>query len=136
MGIGMADVTTDRLVRQIDWEPTRVNALSAGLPSRIRVPAAFASDRAGLLWVAATAGRLDPAEVTFGWIRNTLELDRLAISPNLRTQIDAHRRAPRYGGQGQQQVEVETELDVQWDESGNLLSPFSIDDGHHGSGSA
>jgi hypothetical protein len=135
MGIGMADVTTDRLVRQIDWEPTRVNALSAGVPSRIRVPAAFASDRACLAWVAATAGRLDPADVTFGWIRNTLELDRLAISPNLRAQIDVQFRAPRYGGPGQRQVEVETELDVQWDESGNLLSPFSIDGGHHGSGS-
>src|SRR5688572_8152442 len=107
MGIGMADVTTDRLVRQIDWDPTRVNALSAGVPSRIRVPAAFASDRACLQWVAATAGRLHPAEVTFGWIRNTLELDRLAISPNLRAQIDSHLRAPRYGGQGQPQVEVE-----------------------------
>jgi hypothetical protein len=45
MGIGMADVTTDRLVRGIDWEPTRVNALSSGIPSKIRVPAHFASDR-------------------------------------------------------------------------------------------
>jgi hypothetical protein len=113
----MADVTTDRLVRQIDWEPTRVNALSAGIPSRIRVPATFASDRACLQWVAATAGRLDPAEVTFGWIRNTLELNRLAFSPNLRAQID-----------GQPQVDVETEFDVQWDGSGDLLSPFSLDD--------
>ena len=96
MGIGMADVTTERLVRQIDWEPTRVNALSASRPSRIRVPAHFASDRECLRWVAATAGKVDPADVTFGWIRNTLELDRLAISPNLRAQID-----------GQPQVEVE-----------------------------
>ena len=51
--------------------------------------------------------------MTFGWIRNTLELDRLAISPNLRAQID-----------GQPQVDVESEIDVQWDESGNLVSPF------------
>jgi hypothetical protein len=109
MGIGMADVTTDRLVRQIDWEPTRVNALSAGVPARIRVPTHFASDRECLGWVAATAGRFDPAEVTFGWIRNTLELDRLAISPNLRARID-----------GQPQVEVEGEIDVRWDDAGNL----------------
>jgi hypothetical protein len=81
MGIGMADVTTERLVRQIDWEATRVNALSAGIPSRIRVPAHFASDRECLQWVAATAGRLDPADVTYGWIRNTLALDRLARQP-------------------------------------------------------
>ncbi len=100
-------------MRRIDWEPTRVNALSAGRPSRIRVPAHFASDRECLQWVAATAGKVDPADVTYGWIRNTLELDRLAISPNLRAQIE-----------GQPQVEVEREIDVPWDESENLVSPF------------
>jgi len=115
MGIGMADVTTDRLVRQIDWAPTRVNALSASRPSRIRVPAHFASDRECLDWIAATAGKLAPAAVTFGWIRNTLELDRLAISPNLRGEIDA-------------QAEVEGEVDVVWDERGNLVSPLSVAD--------
>jgi hypothetical protein len=116
VGIGMADVTTDRLVRDIDWEPTRVNALSSGMPSRIRVPVHFAMDRECLRWVASTSGRLEAADVTFGWIRNTLELDRLAISPNLRAQID-----------GQPQVEVEGEIDVRWDESENLISPFGSD---------
>ena len=109
MGIGMADVTTERLVRQIDWEPTRVNALSSNIPARIRVPAHFANDRECLRWVAATAGKEDSADVTFGWIRNTLELDRLAISPNLRAQIDG-------------QLQLEGEVDVQWDESENLVS--------------
>ena len=115
MGIGMADVTTDRLVHKIDWAATRVNALSASMPCRIRVPAHFASDRECLQWVAATAGRADPAEVTYGWIRNTLELDRLAISPNLRAQIDE-----------QLAVKVEGEIDVRWDETGNLVSPFGF----------
>ena len=113
IGIGMADVTTDRLVDHIDWEPTRVNALSAGIPSRIRVPVHFPSDRECLEWVAATAGKLDPAEVTYGWIRNTLELDRLAISHNLRGQID-----------GQTQIRVDGEIVAEWDPSGNLVSPF------------
>jgi hypothetical protein len=113
LGIGMADVTTDRLVRHIDWEPTRVNALSSSTPSRIRVPVHFADDRECLHWVAATAGRLDPAQVTYGWIRNTLQLDRLAISPNLRQRIDE-----------QAQVEVEGEIEVTWDERDNLVSPF------------
>ena len=113
LGIGMADVTTDRLVRHIDWEPTRVNALSSGIPSRVRVPAHFASDRECLQWVAATAGKLDPAQVTYGWIRNTLELGRLAISHNLRARID-----------GEMQAEVEGEIDVKWDAEGDLVSPF------------
>ena len=85
-------MTTDRLVGHIGWEPTRVNALSSGIPSRIRVPAHFAGDRECLHWVGATAGKVDPAEVTYGWIRNTLELSRLAISPNLRARIDGQLR--------------------------------------------
>jgi hypothetical protein len=113
VGIGMADVTTDRLVHHIDWAPTRVNALSSGTTSRIRVPAPFATDREALQWVMATAGRLDPAEVTVGWIRNTLELSRLAISPGLRARIAEL-----------SQVEIEGEIQVTWDESGNLVSPF------------
>ncbi len=113
VGIGLADVTTDRLVRRIDWEPTKINALSSGSTSRIRVPAAFASDGEALQWVTATAGKLDAADVTFGWIRNTLELNRLAISHNLRAQLD-----------GQPQAGVEGEIEVRWDEHGNLVSPF------------
>jgi hypothetical protein len=112
MGIGMADVTTERLVRQIDWAPTQVNALSSSRPSRVRVPAHFPSDRECVNWVAATAGKLEPADITYGWIRNTLELDRLALSANLRSRIDG-------------QLQVEGEIDVRWDESGNLVSPFS-----------
>jgi hypothetical protein len=112
MGIGMADVTTDRLVHAIDWESTRVNALSSGLPSRIRVPLHFPSDRECLEWVGATAGKMDPGDVTYGWIRNTLALDRLALSANVRPLIE-----------GQSHVEIEKEIDVKWDEQGNLASP-------------
>lgn len=113
LGIGLADVTTERLVRDIDWEPTGINALSSGLPSRIRVPVHFPTDRECLAWIAATVGKLDPADVTYAWIRNTLALDRLAVSCNLRNAIAA-----------QAHVEIEREIEVPWDDSGNLLSPF------------
>jgi hypothetical protein len=113
MGIGMADVTTGRLAGQIDWEPTRVNALSAGVPSRIRLPTHFPDDRSCLRWVSATSGKINPEQVTFGWVRNTLALDRLAVSENLRGQIEA---LPH--------VAVEEPFEVRWDDSGNLVSPF------------
>src|SRR3954467_5447112 len=70
MGIGMADVTTDRLVQAIDWQSTSVNALSSGIPSRIRVPVHFASDRECLEWIAATAGKKNSAAATHGWGHN------------------------------------------------------------------
>jgi len=113
VGIGMADVTTDRLVGGIDWEPTRVNALSSGAPARIRVPVHFLTDRECLDWVSRTVGKVDLATVTYAWIRNTLQLDRIAISPNLRTAVE-----------GRADIEVERELDVTWDDAGNLVSPF------------
>src|SRR3954468_24145701 len=113
MGIGMADVTTERLVRGIDWESTRVNALSSGLPARIRVPLHFPSDRECLEWVAATAGKMNAAHVTYGWIRNTLELDRVAVSGNLRAQVET-----------QSHVRIEHEFECQWDDRGNLVSPL------------
>jgi hypothetical protein len=113
MGIGMADVTTDRLAQQIDWEPTRVNALSASVPSRIRLPTHFSDDRTCLAWVSATAGKTEPERVTFGWMRNTLALDRLAISENLRAHIES---LPH--------LVVEGPFVVGWDAIGNLVSPF------------
>jgi hypothetical protein len=106
----MADVTTERLVRAIDWEPTSINALSSGIPSRIRVPAHFASDRDCLRWVAATAGKLDPAHVTYGWIRDTLHLERLAVSATLRAWAET-----------QPQITVEREFEVGWDAGGDLV---------------
>jgi hypothetical protein len=116
MGIGMADVTTDRLVAAIDWEPTRVNALSSGIPSKIRVPTHFATDRECLDWISGTAGRIDAADVTYGWIRNSLALDYLAVSENLRAVIEA---LP--------EVSIEATIDVPWDADGNLVSPWVAD---------
>ena len=113
LGIGMADVTTDRLVAAIDWAPTRVNALSSGIPSKIRVPTHFATDRECLEWVAGTAGRVDPAQVTYGWIRNTLALDRVAVSAGLRAALPPD-------------AIVEREFAVEWDADGNLIAPFSM----------
>src|SRR5262249_36313888 len=113
LGIGLADVTTERLVRAIGWPSPRVNALSSGMPARIRVPAHFPADRECLAWVAATVGKIDLEDVTYAWIRNTLSLDRVAVSTNLRSTVDTQLHA-----------RIEGDIDVEWDASGNLVSPF------------
>jgi len=113
VGIGLADVTTDRLVHQIDWSPTMVNAQTAGAPSRIRVPAHFATDRESLDWVVGSVGKARASDVTIGWIRNTLELSVVAISENLREQVY---RPP--------DLIVEREAEMEWDTGGNLIAPW------------
>jgi hypothetical protein len=111
VGIGMADVTTDRLVNRIDWDATRVNSLTASTPAAIRTPIHYPSDRECLSAILPTVGKFDPRAVTIGWVRNTLELSELAMSENLRPAIA---RNPL--------LEIVSEArEIQFDSSGNLM---------------
>jgi hypothetical protein len=113
VGLGMADVVTDRLVNRIDWQPTWINSLTANTPAAIRTPIHFPTDRECLERVAPTVGRLDLSEVTYGWIRNTMELGRLAVSENMRAAVEAH-----------ELLQIEATIDCEFDGDGNLISPF------------
>ena len=90
VGLGMADVVHDRLLAKIDWNPTQINSLTASTPAAIRTPIHFPTDRECLEKLLPTVGKLDLRDVTFGWIRNTLELSPVALSENLLPQIKAN----------------------------------------------
>jgi hypothetical protein len=90
VGLGMADVVHDRLLAKIDWNPTHINSLTASTPAAIRTPIHFPSDRECLEKMLPTVGKLDLKDVTFGWIRNTLDLSPVALSENLLPQIKAN----------------------------------------------
>jgi hypothetical protein len=87
VGIGLADVIHDRVLERIDVNAGRVNAMTSGSLAAVRTPLHFASDRECLDLLMATVGKFDPAEITIGWIRNTLELGTLALSENLADEI-------------------------------------------------
>jgi len=113
VGLGMADVVTDRLVNRIDWTPTLINSLTANTPAAIRTPIHFPTDRECLERVAPTVGRLSLDDVTYGWIRNTMELTRMAVSENVRAQVEENPL-----------LEIEGTIDLEFDASGDLISPF------------
>jgi len=114
IGIGLADVTTDRLVRRIDWLSTQRNALASSTLADIRTPVHYATDRECLEAVALTVGKMDPAVVTFGWIRNTQELGELLLSENLQQEVA-----------GNPLIEIVGDLcELPFDRDGNLVSPF------------
>jgi len=113
VGLGMADVVTDRLVNRIDWAPTWINSLTSNTPAAIRTPIHFPTDRECLERIAPTVGKLLLDDVTYGWIRNTMELGRLALSENLRPVVE---RNP--------DLDIEATIDFDFDDSGNLISPF------------
>jgi hypothetical protein len=114
VGLGMADVVTDRLVNRINWEPTWINSLTANTPAAIRTPIHFPTDRECLERIAPTVGKIDLSQVTFGWIRNTMELGRMALSENLRGAIA-----------GKPDLEIEETIDFEFDSAKNLISPLA-----------
>jgi len=114
VGLGMADVVTDRLVDRINWEPTWINSLTANTPAAIRTPIHFPTDRECIQRIAPTVGKTDLSTVTYGWIRNTMELGRFAFSENLRAQIEQNPA-----------LEIESSIDFEFDGSANLISPFA-----------
>jgi hypothetical protein len=111
VGLGMADVTTDRLVARVDWAATHVNSLTASTPMAIRTPIHFATDRECLERIARTVGRFDESEVTIGWIRNTMELGTLAFSENLWPEL---KRNPALEKAGEPR-------ELEFDQDGNLV---------------
>lgn len=87
VGLGMADMIHDRLLEKVDWNPTRINSLTASSPQAIRIPIHFPSDRECLEKLIPTVGKIDTTEVTLGWMTNTLEIGVVKLSENLRSEI-------------------------------------------------
>jgi hypothetical protein len=90
VGLGMADVIHERLLEQIDWTPTRINSLTASTPAAIRTPVYYGTDRLCLDRIAPTVGKLEPGQITAGWIRNSLDIRYVALTDNLRPAIETN----------------------------------------------
>ncbi len=73
MGMGMADLTTRRVMDQIDLDAMYVNALTSGVLRGARLPIALENDRAAL--EAALDLYPDPRKVRMARIVNTLSLE-------------------------------------------------------------
>jgi hypothetical protein len=115
VGIGMADVVHDRVFTKVDPESTWVNAVTSGSLAAVRMPIHYGSDQKCLEMLAQTVGKADMQSVTIGWIRNSLELGHLALSANLRTQIEGNPALEILG----------TEFPLVFDADGNLRDPFA-----------
>jgi hypothetical protein len=85
LGIGFADYTTARLRSAIDEEKMFLNAFTTGHTQSIKIPPAFRDDEELFERLAERFG-------TNGWlvIPNTLHLETLYASPDLRTALEAN----------------------------------------------
>jgi len=113
-GVGHADLMHERLYRKIDFVKTYANVRSSLNPAGGRMPMHMPCDRAALDLALAHLGSPEPAAQRAVWIRNTLCLNRLAISPAMRAAI----MSPQSWRVAEQPFTAE------FDAAGDLQSPF------------
>lgn len=89
LGVGLADLTTDRLVRQIDPTPMRVNSFTSNFLTRARVPLSLPTDRDVIAACLDTCWRVDWSEARMVLIPNTLELESLWVTAPLAAEVEA-----------------------------------------------
>ncbi|QDR79173.1 lactate racemase domain-containing protein [Sporomusa termitida] len=83
VGIGMADLTTRRLVAKIDFKATAINCLTGAAPEKGRVPIALESDKEAIAAALMICGPTAPEAARLVWIKNTLELEHFYLSEAL-----------------------------------------------------
>jgi hypothetical protein len=90
VGVGFADLTTERLVSKMDPEPFRINTLTSCCLERSRIPITLPTDRDVMRAALETCWRIDPSQARVVVIPNTLELKTLWVSPPLEDEVGAH----------------------------------------------
>lgn len=112
LGLGVADAITARLVEKIDIHTTAVNALASCDPEDCRIPLTLASDRDAIGTLLSTLPPRSLSELRLVFIKNTLELSSLLVSPGCLPEIA-----------GRPNVTVDQgEIELHFDPDGNLSS--------------
>lgn len=109
-GLGLADFTTTRLTREMNYRATVINCLTAGYPEGAFIPVHFETDREVLEAALKIIGPRRPEEARVMRIKNTLEIEELEVSEALLSQTSEN---------GKLQVIRGPEL-LSFDEAGNL----------------
>lgn len=86
-GIGLADFTTERTVRTIDFPAVYANTIAAVEINGGKLPVVLSSDKEAILTAMLTAGKRNLADVKMVRIKNTLSLGRAFVSHNMLSDI-------------------------------------------------
>jgi Lactate racemase N-terminal domain len=90
VGIGFADLTTERLVSRLDPEPFRINVLTSCCLERARIPITLPTDRDVMQAALDTCWRLEHSQARIVVIPNTLEVKSMWVSKPLQAEVEAH----------------------------------------------
>jgi len=86
-GIGMADLTTKRLVEKINRTVTNMNVVTSAALDVTKIPVWFDSDRDALKTALGMIGLTAPEDARVVRIKNTLHLTEMLVSEPLREEV-------------------------------------------------
>jgi hypothetical protein len=111
-GVGLADVTTQRLFHNIDFEATYLNCITSGITGiqRALLPLVAPTDRTAIETAFRVCGQPDPIHVRAVRIKNTLSLGEMDVSVNLLPEALSDCKLRQVG----------TSSDLRFDNQGNL----------------
>lgn len=116
-GMGLANVTTGRVYKQIDWQATYMNVMTSGIwgMTRGHMPLVLPDDKRALK-VSVRGCAMPDESVRMTFIQNTLMLEHFWVSPNMRAEVEAHPR-----------LKVVGEVPLSFSECGTMLSPWKME---------
>lgn len=93
IGVGLADVTTERLASSIDWQATYMNSYTSGISGllRARLPFVLPDDRAAIAAAIRMCGQPDLSKLRLARIKNTLMAAQVEFTESLRKEAEAAR---------------------------------------------
>jgi hypothetical protein len=95
VGVGFADLTTERQVSRLHAQSFRTNVQTSCSHERARIPITLPTDREVIEKAIDTCWRIDPAEARIVVIPNTLEVEELWVSEPFEAEIEANTRLIR-----------------------------------------
>lgn len=111
LGMGLADVTTERFHNKIDFAATYANVIAAGVLERGRTPVSVKNDQEAIRIALASIPGLAPEKARLIRIKNTLELEEFLISETLLSEAASN-----------PDLEIkEPSVELKFDQEGNLL---------------
>jgi hypothetical protein len=114
-GIGIAEFCHQKVVDQMDKSITDINCICGFHPSAASVPVTLPSDMEALKIALNNVGYVEPEQAKVVWIKNTMDIDTIAVSASLADQV---------AGQAHLNIMREAE-DLRFDASGDLVSVWS-----------
>ncbi|MFW5872564.1 MAG: lactate racemase domain-containing protein [bacterium] len=97
LGVGLADVTTRRLVNKINHQDTYANTITSTFLNRAKIPITAETEKEAVEIALKTCWQIDRKKLKFMVIKNTLDLEYLYVSERIWNDIKENKNIKSCG---------------------------------------